>query len=207
MEQEIDKKIYLYSIYLERLNKFAYVRSRNMTNFQGITYLCIDVLDILTDEVNPNNLDSLKNVNPITSTIIMFDYIRNKGKSKWVLVGQDFPKDYELYFPQFRECNNQNIYSNTYNDSSGNWMVVQDSYIKEYPPYEELKHLGYHWGYSLKFTLHYITMIWLIRQGKLISDYYKEEEFKKDYFLTQLKIQAEHLVFFDNLPKDKWNRI
>ena len=205
---ELERKSFTYAVFMEKLNEYAFVRARNMVNSEGFGYLFIDILDFKSPNlIQDHNL--IKNANPLTSSFTMLDRIRLKGKYEWKFVFEDSFRDYEEYFPEFRDCIDQNIFSKTYNEKTGYWLHIIDNNARfqKKEDYEKIKHLGYNWGSNVKYSNMFIAMVWMVRLGLSVPDFYPDADYKTEFLTTQMRIHAEHLIFYDKIPKEKWNRL
>jgi Immunity protein 26 len=142
-----------------------------------------------------NDTRFLENIGQLSYFLILSNRPKQRGDGAWKVIGTLPLTLDELNIPQFKSSSRAMFQSDW---PTLNWYLIKDLVPNALYPvkYEDCKHLGI-WQHSVDSLIRTkLTFFWIKRLGLSYDDYYSVEDYKKDPWLSNIKIESEEIILF-----------
>ena len=197
----------IFEVKLERGMGYTYVKHLVFEELDGSFWHFIEPLNLYSEVKIKNKDDNFfENLLPLTGYMTI-GYIAERGKYAWKHICDVSRKEYEEFVPDLRDTRGD--IEDMPRNNDGEWHIIRnfDICTMQFLPYDMIKHLSWSYRISQKGTITRLTMVWMVRLGLDISKYYTQAELDKDFWLKYFKVEAEHMVFYDQIDMKLWNRL
>lgn len=211
-------KANIYSVFLPRLNQITFVRisirKKNPVPIHNVPFMpFLDILDLLIYENEEVSNENIKLLKPLTYSIATTIFPPKTNKlSKWKFLFSDELKSYEMIYPEERKTNTGETFPD-YDEKKLDWFHIVNGMVQKFneswfTPLKYIKHLGYQSINNNQILLtDIITILWLKKLNLPFMNFYTEDELTGNFWLKIIMIQANHTVFYNDVPEAYWNRI
>lgn len=189
----------IYEIELDKDYGYGYVQVVMTTELGLDNQLLLRILDYYSKTSYEGEVVLLEGIDELVSPSIMMVYPRTTGKNKWRLIGKgNIPTNYNV--PKFKSDSTTKSWENrNWNDVS--WYIISDliaNGLNGGYTYTQVKHLPFWRHCSSSVFKIKLTMYWLKKHCKKITDYINIEE---DYNNGVIYNEVINSVFYSEIKK------